>query len=195
MLLARDLALSLACVTRRYAWSSSRALEGYKEETTSDPTLNAEIETLFRTLPRETRLECDRLNHSLTLIKYAPFKDVSKAAQSRATPIKLQTSNRRVSKRPDPLSYVINVDAEASGSASPAPTPRTATSSRAARPTTTSSPDHQDRWKVLLDRLADEMIEAGSVSDITNRDVMRGMLAMAVKRSGLLLPLEDPVAM
>jgi hypothetical protein len=179
----------IAC---RHAWCSSRALAGYKEETTSNPTLDAEIETLFNSLPREARRTCAQVNHNSKFVKEAPYKDgFAKAVSSKASGVKQQTSGRRAVKRPNLSSHVINVEGETSsspGPASPLPRPSAASSSRNGRPTNMSAPEQQPRWKALLDRMADEMIEAGSVSDITDWSTMRGMLAVAVKRSGLLLP-------
>ena len=46
----------------------------------------------------------------------------------------------------------------------------------------------QQRWKTTLAKIADQYIEAASVSDVSNPDVVRGILAMAIKSSGLKLP-------
>ena len=189
-------------VRRRYAWSSSRALAGYKEETTSDPTLNAEVERLFATLPRDTRLQCKGLNHDLALLRDISFKEpLGKTAASRVVNVRQTMSARRTIKKPDPPAHVVNVDA-AEMSASPAPVsaptpapvfvipPPEITTITAGPPKSplTPSVDQQARLKVVLDRMAEEVVEAGSVSDLTNKDVVKGILAVAIRRSGLVLP-------
>ena len=80
----------------------------------------------------------------------------------------------------------------------PGPTPLPSTSASAATSfTTTAAPPtavvsdfatEQQRWKTTLARIADQYIEAASVSDVGNPDVVRGILAMAIKSSGLKLP-------
>lgn len=188
-----------------YAWSSSRALTGYREEVTANQALHAEIEHLFSTLPRETRLICNNVNHDLTLLKQAPFKDpLGKPSVAKVAPIKQQTSGRRSVKRAAAESAinVINLDVEMSASPAPVVVPppimvATALASPAlslsaiagpSRSPFTPTADQQARFKLVLDRMAEEVVEAGCVSDLTNKDVVKGILAVAIRRSGLVLP-------
>jgi hypothetical protein len=67
----------------------------------------------------------------------------------------------------------------------------TSFTTNAAPPPVTMASDfatEQRRWKTTLAKIADQYIEAASVSDVGNPDVVRGILAMAIKSSGLRLP-------
>lgn len=48
--------------------------------------------------------------------------------------------------------------------------------------------DRKMLFRDVIGRMADELIEAGSISDLSNRDVLRGILASSITRSGLVLP-------